>query len=108
MFVVDFSKFESSGDGLVLIDGDHDNPLIAVLLDLHNRRGLQERVDEFALAKILNVILEVFARHVLVFANYLHHDDRDDIRGGISLRDLADPAIERERVRGREPPVNLR
>lgn len=76
LLVVDLSGFEGGGGGLALA-GDHDHPLVAVLLDLDDRRRLQEHVGELALAEALDVLLQVLVRYVLVLADDLRHGDGD-------------------------------
>lgn len=71
--IVDLPELEGAGDGIVLT-GDRDYPLVAVLLDLHDRRRLQERVRELGLADALDKFVRILARHVLVFADDLCHD----------------------------------
>lgn len=78
-FIVDVPELEGAGDGLILT-GDRDYPLIAVLLDLHDRRRLQERVRELGLADALDKFVRVLARHVLVLADDMCHDDRYKVR----------------------------
>jgi len=61
LLVIDLAEREAVGgaEGLALIE-DRDDPLVTVLLDLHDRRGVQERVGNF-FAETLDEILEVLA-----------------------------------------------
>lgn len=102
LLVIDLAGLEGRGDGFALA-GDHDDPLVTVLLDLHDRRGLQERVDKVGLAEALDVILEVVARHVLVLAHYLHHGERENWLVARTSQDLEIAAEERRTARRDAP-----
>jgi len=57
--VISFSELEGSGvDGFALV-GDRDDPLLAILLDLDERRRAQEHLADLGPAETLDVLIEV-------------------------------------------------
>lgn len=77
MLLVGLAELESGRASLALAV-DRDDPLIAVLLDIDDRRGLQERLRDLGPTQVLYEVLEVLGGRKLVLADDLHHDEGDD------------------------------
>lgn len=67
-----FVQFEGGGAGLV-VGGDDDIPLIAVVGDLDDGFRLQERSSQFGMTGGFQEFLEILVGDVLVFSYDLYH-----------------------------------